>query len=176
LGGLFPGREGDERSLVRTLVESIPAALRELVVAGAVAAVVLPVYAYFWPKFNPVPLHRHFELDAPRVQQIVTNLLAVALTEELYFRGYLQTQLGDAFGVPAGLPIGPRLRAMVLPVVIASLLFALTHVTVEVTLARAVVFFPGLLFGAVRVWRGGIGAAVFLHAASNVFETWLEGH
>ena len=26
-----------------------------------------------------------------------------------------------------------------------------------------------------RVWRGGIGAAVFLHAASNVFELWLEG-
>ena len=64
---------------------------------------------------------------------------------------------------------------MALPVVLAALSFALTHLTVEVTVERAVVFFPGLLFGFVRVWRGGIGAAVFLHAISNMFETWLEG-
>jgi putative effector of murein hydrolase len=31
------------------------------------------------------------------------------------------------------------------------------------------------LFGLLRVWRGGIGAAVVLHAVSNLFERWLEG-
>jgi membrane protease YdiL (CAAX protease family) len=37
------------------------------------------------------------------------------------------------------------------------------------------VFFPSLLFGALRIWRGGIGAAVALHAIFNVFERYLEG-
>jgi membrane protease YdiL (CAAX protease family) len=174
LGGIFPGRAGDDRSLVRTVVESVPLALRELAVAAAVSLVVLPIYAYFWPLFNRAPAARHF-LDSLHTQSILTNLLAVALTEELYFRGYVLTRVADGLGVPRDLPLGPRLRAMAVPIVVTAALFALTHVTVEVTLPRAVVFFPGLLFGVVRVWRGGIGAAVFLHAISNVFENWLEG-
>lgn len=175
LGGIFPGRVGDDRSLVRAIVESIPSAFTELGAAVGIAAVVFPVYALCWPLFNTPPAVRHFVLDAARWKEILTNLLAVALTEEMYFRGYIQTRLGDAFGVPRGLSTGRRLRAMALPVILAAALFAITHVTVEVTLQRAVVFFPALLFGAVRVWRGGIGAAIFLHAISNVFELWLEG-
>ncbi len=175
LGGIFPGRAGDDRSLVRAVVESIPGAFTELGVAAGVAAVVLPVYALCWPLFNAAPAARHFVLDGARWKEILTNLLAVALTEEMYFRGFVQTRLGDAFGVAKDLALRPRLKAMTLPVIIAAALFAITHVTVEVTLQRAVVFFPALLFGYVRVWRGGIGAAVFLHAISNVFELWLEG-
>lgn len=175
LGGIFPGKAGDERSLVRAVVESIPLAVRELGVAAGVAAIVLPVYALCWPLFNTAPAVRHFTLDGTRWKEILTNLLAVALTEEMYFRGYLQTRLGDAFGVARDLALRPRLRAMAIPVIVTAALFALTHVTVEVTLQRAVVFFPAILFGFVRVWRGGIGAAVFLHAISNVFELWLEG-
>lgn len=214
LGGIFPGREGDERSLVRTLWEALPSALREIAVAVAVAAVVFPVYAYFWPRFNPVPGSRRFVLDAARWRDILTNLFAVALTEEMYFRGYVQTRVADALGVLRRVPIPATLATpetgsaalsarsdlaeapqatkgargiepartgivalvpMAMPVVITSALFALTHVLVKVTPARAAVFFPGLLFGAMRVWRGGIGAAVALHAMSNVFELWLEG-
>lgn len=175
LGGVFPGAAGDERSLVRTVWEAIPGALRELAVAALVAAVVLPVYAYFWPLFNRPPAVRHFALDAAHWRELLTNLLAVALTEELYFRGYVQTRLADALGVPQTREARGRLSVMLLPVALTAALFALTHMAVEVTAARAAVFFPGLLFGALRVWRGGIGAAVFLHAASNVFEAWLEG-
>jgi membrane protease YdiL (CAAX protease family) len=212
LGGIFPGKTGDDRSLVRAVVEGIPSALRELGVAAVVACVVLPIYAFFWPMFNHVPAARHFALDGSRMKEIVTNLLAVALTEEMYFRGYVQTRMGDAWGVtstartqavggtasenvatnapgplagdktsvapiePSASPdIAARLKAMAWPIVITSALFAITHVTVEVTVQRAVVFFPGLLFGVVREWRKGIGAAVFLHAISNVFELWLEG-
>ena len=189
LGGIFPGAEGDDRSLVRAVWEGIPGALRETAIAIAVAAVVLPVYAFFWPMFNRVPAARHFALDGEHARQIATHLFAIALTEEMYFRGFVQTRLGDAFGVVVTAPVvgAPResLRAiadrtlgnprLLAAIALASLLFAITHVTVEVTLARAVVFFPGLLFGVVRAWRGGIGAAVMVHAISNVFEQWLEG-
>lgn len=175
LGGIFPGAHGDSRSLVRAVIEGVPVALRELVVAMGCAAVILPVYAFFWPYVNPVPTARHFALDPQHIREIATNLLAVALTEEMYFRGWAQTRIADALGVPRDEPARKSPRRMALPVVIASVLFAITHVSVAVTAPRAAVFFPGLLFGALRVWRGGIGAAVFLHAISNVFEAWLEG-
>jgi membrane protease YdiL (CAAX protease family) len=175
LGGVFPGAQGDSRSLVRALIEGVPLALRELTVALAAAAVILPVYAYFWPLVNPTPPARHFALDPTHLREIATNLLAVALTEELYFRGFAQTRIADALGVPRDEPARKSLKRMAPAIALASVLFAVTHVTVAVTLPRAAVFFPGLLFGALRVARGGIGAAVFLHAMSNVFEGWLEG-
>jgi membrane protease YdiL (CAAX protease family) len=178
LEGLFPGAEGDPRSLVRTVWEGLPSALRETLLAAGLCLVVFPVYAWAWPLFNRPVGPRHFTLDAARWQELATQLLAVAFTEELYFRGYVLTRCLDAVGVPVG-PDGRvalgDLRRCVGPVVVTAALFAVTHVLVEPTVPRAVVFFPALLFGALRLWRGGIGAAVLLHAASNVFETWLEG-
>jgi len=174
--GVLPGAEGDRRSLVRALVESIPSALRECGIALAVAALVLPVYALAWPYFNHAVGPRRFVLDGTRGREIVTELLAVAFAEEVFFRGYVQTRLADAFGY-GNLSVNPRAhRAEAARVVVlTALLFALTHVVVAPTLPRAVVFFPGLLFGALRVWRGGVGAAIALHAACNLFERWLEG-
>ncbi|MEZ4391037.1 MAG: MrtC family glutamic-type intramembrane protease [Polyangiales bacterium] len=174
MGGLFPGRAGDPRSLLRTLWESIPEALREVAVALGVAAVVLPVYAYAWPYFNHPIGPRRLGLDGDRWRELATELLAVAFTEEVLFRGFVLTRLGDLLGERQLTLRSPR-PALVKAVVGSSALFALTHVVVEPTVPRAVVFFPGLLFGALRVWRGGVGAAVVLHALSNLFERWLEG-
>lgn len=172
--GVFPGRKGDARSLVRTLIEAVPSALREVGLAGAAALVVLPVYTALWPLFNRVPAARSFTLTPERWRELLTQVIAVAFTEELFFRGYVQTRLADAWGLRADDGRLP-LRAAAGPIVVASALFALTHVVVDPTVARAAVFFPGLLFGALRAWRGGIGAAVALHAAFNVWETYLEG-
>lgn len=174
--GVLPGREGDRRSLVRALIESVPTALRECGVAAAVGAVVFPLYALAWPLFNRAMGPRQFVLDAARWREIATELLAVAFAEEVFFRGYVQTRLADALGY-GDLSVNPRaqLPAAARVVTLTALLFALTHVVVAPTLPRAVVFFPALLFGALRVWRGGVGAAIVLHAASNLFERWLEG-
>ncbi len=172
LEGIFPGRAGDPRSLVRTLWEALPSALRELGVAGAVALVVLPVYTAAWPLINRPVAPRHFELNADRWREVATELLAVAFTEEMFFRGYVQTRVGDALGVSTARP-PPREAAKV--VAITAALFAFTHVVVDPTVARAAVFFPALLFGALRYARGGIGAAVALHAAFNLWERYLEG-
>ncbi len=172
LGGVFPGAEGDARSLVRTLWEALPSAGREVGFAGLVAVAVLPVYSLLWPLVNRQIGPRHFALDATRWREIATELLAVAFTEEMFFRGYVHTRLCDAFGLDNA---KPPARAMVRVVVLTSALFALTHVVVDPTVARAAVFFPGLLFGAVRWARGGVGAAIALHATFNLWERWLEG-
>ena len=52
--------------------------------------------------------------------------------------------------------------------------FALIHFASIPDPQRLAVFFPGLLFGWVRAWRGGIGAAMLLHAMSNVLAEMLE--
>lgn len=176
LDGLIPGRQGDPRSLPRSLVEAVPSALRELGVAALVAAVVLPVYALAWPLFNHPIGPRHLPFSRDPLATLLGEVVAVALTEELFFRGYLQTRVADALGLPEFTrtrrpPVADALRVLA----ITSALFALTHVIAEPGLGRAAVFFPSLLFGALRITRGGVGAAVALHAIFNVFERYLEG-
>jgi uncharacterized protein len=171
LEGIFPGAAGDSRSLVRTVWEALPSALRELGVAAAVALVVLPIYSAVWPLVNRPIAPRHFALDADRWREIATELLAVAFTEEMFFRGYVYTRVRDALGLVER----PSTRDAARVITITAVLFALTHVIVDPTVARAAVFFPALLFGALRYARGGIGAAVALHATCNLWERYLEG-
>ena len=176
LEGLIPGLQGDARSLPRALVEAVPSALRELGVAALVAAVVLPAYSLAWPLFNHPIGPRHLPFTHDPVATLLGEVVAVALTEELFFRGYVQTRVADALGLDGFTrsrkpPFADAARV----VLITSALFALTHVIAEPGLGRAAVCFPSLLFGAVRIGRGGIGAAVALHAIFNVFERYLEG-
>ena len=172
LDGLFPGAAGDPRSHVRPVIEALPSALRELGAAAVAAAVILPPYTLLWPMFNRPVGARH--LDASRLGELVVELLAVAFTEEFLFRGYVQTRLADALGWGAIDRSSPWRKALAVSA-LTALLFAATHVVVSPTAARAAVFFPGVIFGLLRVWRGGIGAAVALHAVFNLYERWLEG-
>jgi uncharacterized protein len=176
LEGLIPGLQGDARSLPRALVEAVPSALRELGVAALVAAVVLPAYSLAWPLFNRPIGPRHLPFTHDPLATLLGEVVAVALTEELFFRGYVQTRVADALGLDSFTRSRkPRFADAARVVLITSALFALTHVIAEPGLGRAAVFFPSLLFGAVRIGRGGIGAAIALHAIFNVFERYLEG-
>lgn len=98
------------------------------------------------------------------------QVLVVALPEELFYRGWLQTSL--ARGAPGrGVTVlGARLGRGFL---LTQVLFALGHL---VTLQpwRVGTFFPGLLFGWLRERTGGIWAPVAAHALSNLFLTTLE--
>jgi len=184
LGGIFPGAQGDERSLVRAIWESLPSAGKELGCAFLVGLIVFPIYALGWPLVNVPPAHRLLAIDGPHLQTLAINIFAVGLTEEMYFRGYVQTKFCDVLGLSPHedtkekdtfTSVLQALYRRAIPIVATAVLFAITHVTVQLTAARAATFFPALLFGAVRVWRRGIGAAIVLHAFSNVFEAWLEG-
>ena len=84
----------------------------------------------------------------------------------------MQTRLDDHFGRPSSklfLKLGVHPASLVLQ----ALLFALVHFVAIHNPARLAVFFPGLLFGVVRAWRGGVGAAIVLHALSNVYSDLL---
>ena len=177
LGGLLEPSTDDRPAgplglfdLLRALVRAIPSALSELSVALGVAAVVFPLYAvgYHWW----VEPHASFALALPPAlaSLVLAQLVVVALPEEAFFRGYLQTALGDSSA--------RRVRVLGVELalgawVVQAALFALVHFIVDPNPGRLAVFFPGLLFGWVRAWRGGIGAAIALHALSNLYSEIL---
>lgn len=172
LGGLL---DPEPLSAARLLRESLQATL----VATAVACVILPPfwwgYVHWFSPEGPFVWQRALD-GATQGGGIVgwlnlclVHLLVVALPEEAFFRGYLQTALTDQFSGRSSF----LFRAS-WAIVIASLLFALGHLATTPIVGRLAVFFPSLLFGALRVQTKGIGASIVLHAQCNVFSALLN--
>jgi len=101
--------------------------------------------------------------------EIVGQVVIIALPEEAFYRGYLQSRLDDVWHPRfriAGAHLGPG-------VVLASVIFALGHVATIHQPARLAVFFPALVFGWLRARTGGVGASIAYHALCNVFSEAL---
>ncbi|AKQ67359.1 CAAX amino terminal protease family protein [Myxococcus hansupus] len=100
---------------------------------------------------------------------VVDQLLVVALPEEFFYRGYLQTRLRDAW--PQGRKfLGGRLGPAFW---LTALLFALGHLAIFQAW-RLSVFFPALIFGWMRERTGTVIGAALFHAACNLFVRFLE--
>jgi membrane protease YdiL (CAAX protease family) len=114
----------------------------------------------------------HFHLDPPRVETLneaFGQLVIIALPEEAFYRGYLQSRLDDAWAPRwrvLGAQIGPGLF-------VGAAIFALGHFATIREPARLAVFFPALLFGWLRARTGGVGASVAFHALCNIFSETL---
>jgi membrane protease YdiL (CAAX protease family) len=138
-------------------------------------AVVLSVLAFgpfflgwraFWHPHGPFAL-RFSPMEA--LNEVFGQLVIIALPEEAFYRGYLQSRLDDALPWRArmlGASVGPGL-------LVASLVFALGHFATIREPTRLAVFFPSLLFGWLRARTGGIGAGVAFHASCNLFSEIL---
>ncbi len=113
----------------------------------------------------------HLRLPPEFVRLAAAEVLVVALPEEFFFRGYLQERLREAWPDARKL-----LGAPILPVVVASALFALTHLAVQGNPGTLAVFFPGLVFGWMRATTGSVLAGTLFHALCNLYmETLLLG-
>jgi len=101
---------------------------------------------------------------------VAYHVFFVAVPEEFFYRGYLQTRLNEVFPrrfLVAGIPFGHGLW-------IAALLFAFGHSLVELRWWHFATFFPGLLFGLLRERTGGVTAGALCHAGCNVLVTMLD--
>jgi hypothetical protein len=101
------------------------------------------------------------------MQAFVYAYLIVALSEELLFRGFIQTRLNAAFGRPRrffGIPWGWGL-------VIAAGMFGLWHAAAQPAAPSwpQVLWtaFAGLLLGMIREKAGGVAAPALLHGVLN---------
>lgn len=95
---------------------------------------------------------------------VLIHLGLVAYPEESFFRGYLLPRLNQRFGTPRrlfGVAVGRGL-------VLSALAFALLHPILIPGPHRLLVFFPALLFGWLATSQRALGAAILVHAGSNV--------
>ena len=170
LGRVVDAGEGHDDGILRALRSAAPSGLREVGFALGLAALVFPPFVvgfYFWHQ----PTHA-FALSAPGdlASFVLGQLLMVALSEEAFFRGFVQTRLHDAWK-PNRTLFGAQLNVKVL--VVQAALFALVHLATGLQVARLATFFPGLVFGWMRAKRGGIGASLVFHALCNVLAEFL---
>jgi uncharacterized protein len=138
--------------------------------AFALAALTFPPFFIGWKLYWAPSMKFSLEVGPIAVlNAIVGQLAVIALPEEAFYRGYLQTRLGDAFVRKVrvfGATYGPE-------ILVASLVFALGHVATIRNPGRLAVFFPALLFGVLRATTGGIGAGLAYHALCNLFSEAL---
>jgi len=139
-------------------------------------ATVLPLFAlayHFWLRHGCAILYRalgsHWQifLRCPRPivpslrlppefpVTMLSQLLVVALPEEFFFRGFLLGRLCETMTKPKAL-------------VASALIFAVGHYLVTFQPAALAVFFPGLLFGLLRLTTGSILAGTLFHATCNL--------
>ena len=100
---------------------------------------------------------------------VLNMLLMVAIPEEIFYRGYVQSELHicdkrtiNLFGVKAGMSF-----------LIVNVLFAAGHLIVLPDIARLAVFFPGLVFSWLRERDDNIAGSVVFHWLSDVLSFFL---
>jgi hypothetical protein len=110
-----------------------------------------------------------FKLPPRFGEWVIDQLFVVALPEEFFYRGYMQSRLRDAW--PGGRHfLGARLGKAFW---VTALLFALGHLAIFQAW-RLSVFFPALLFGWMRERTGSVVGAALFHAACNLYVHVLE--
>lgn len=113
--------------------------------------------------------HFSFRLPPRFSEWVIDQLFVVALPEEFFYRGYMQTRLRDAW--PGGrLVLGARLGPAFW---LTAVLFALGHLAIFQAW-RLSVFFPALLFGWMRERSGTVVGSALFHASCNLFVHILE--
>jgi uncharacterized protein len=156
--------------LLPAAIEWHKLALRALKAVGWCALCALlcfPPYWFLYLQLWHPPSNFHWA--APSFDALLGHLFAVALPEELFFRGYCQTALDDAFERRIwvfGARLGPG-------VALASVVFAIGHILADPLPGRLSVFFPSLVFGWLRARTGGVGAPILFHTSCNLLAATL---
>lgn len=134
-------------------------ALLEAAVAAALTLVPLTVVVYLgwpgrtWPR----------DLSFPAVMAFASSGLVAAVSEEVFFRGWVQTMLARR--------VHPALA-----VVAASALFALSHLVFRSDPFYLLTFFPGLVMGWLRLRHGDVAPAMLYHLLGNLWAIWFFPH
>ncbi|MGH7899478.1 MAG: CPBP family glutamic-type intramembrane protease, partial [Candidatus Binatia bacterium] len=132
----------------------------------ALGALLLVFYGLAHVAVSSLVLHQTF---APRMparlgRDLVVELLAVGIPEEVFFRGYLQNRWNRLLGRPwriLGAPLG-------LGLLVQAVAFACCHVA-SGDWWRLSVFFFALLAGWLRERSGSIFPGAAYHAVANVW-------
>jgi membrane protease YdiL (CAAX protease family) len=149
----------------RTVLLSIGAlaALFIMTIALQIVALNLP-----WIEVPPVDQSRFNPLDGNLVVFLLLVVLAwttIAFGEEMFYRAFLITQLGDVFQKSK---LGTALA-----LIASSIIFGFAHV-VEGPLGVANTFFMGLIFGAIYLRTGrNLWVTIIAHGLANTIRFYM---
>ncbi|NOY52272.1 MAG: CPBP family intramembrane metalloprotease [Deltaproteobacteria bacterium] len=141
--------------------------LRRSIGTGLLVSVLLLVPYFLLYRFWIGKPSLHFgngHETARWLKMCLYQFTVIALPEEFYFRGYLQTRLNRIWGRPHhlfGAPFGPGL-------IVTSLIFMFFHLLLAVNLWNVGIFFSALVFGWLREKTDSIIAPILFHALSNI--------
>lgn len=112
----------------------------------------------------------HWRIPEGFLVLALSQVLVVAVPEEVFFRGYLMARFEERWpsrrrwwGAPVGWPL-----------LLSSLLFGLGHFLVDFQPARLAVFFPALAFGWMRSRSGSVAPGAVFHALCNLLSEVLH--
>jgi uncharacterized protein len=137
--------------------------------ALGLAAIFLPPFWFGFVWWWRIRVPFHAAALSSLGNDVLGQLLVIALPEEAFYRGYLQSALDEVWRPRwrvLGADIGPGL-------LLASALFAAGHLCTEFNAGRLAVFFPALVFGWLRSRTRGVGAGIVFHALCNLFASYL---
>jgi membrane protease YdiL (CAAX protease family) len=143
--------------------------LRSLLLFALAAVTIFPIFLIlahvyqtqiFGLHFNPKGFHWKWET-------VAVQLILVALPEEFFFRGYLQTMLATRFSKRFRL-FGLELFDVPVAVPLTCVIFAFSHSVITLRWWQFAIFFPSLVFGWLREKTGGLVAPILFHALSNL--------
>lgn len=134
--------------------------------AGLASLFLFPPFAAGYLLYHTTFLNQTFRFHLPDGFLAVSfyQLVYVGLSEELFFRGYLQSRLDQIF------PPFVQIRGVLVGggLIAASLLFAVGHFWIDGSWTRLSVFFPSLVFGWLRAGTGSVLAPALFHGLSNI--------
>lgn len=163
LGGLVLPGALDRRRLVKSMLSALGWAV-------LFAAIFFVPFYFGWRHYWHIKGTFHLRLHGSEaLNEIFGQLVIIALPEEAFYRGYLQSRLDEALPRRVrllGAEIGPA-------VLVTSLIFAIGHFLTIHAPERLAVFFPSLVFGFLRSRTKGIGAGLAFHAMCNLFSETL---
>lgn len=112
----------------------------------------------------------HWRLPDGFLVLALSQILVVAIPEEIFFRGYLMERFEERW------PSRRRLwgAAVGWPLLLSSVLFGLGHFLVDFQPARLAVFFPALAFGWMRSRSGSVAPGAVFHALCNLLSEVLH--
>ncbi len=162
LGGLFEPETIEPKRVVRD-------ALRAVGWAVLLGALLFPPFIIAYGKLWAPQRAFVWRLPPDWFDRVAGQVLVIALPEEAFFRGFLQSALDGRLRARYRLfdaELGPGL-------LVSAAIFAVGHVLTVPQPGRLAVFFPALVFGWLRARTGGIGAGLAFHAACNLLSTML---
>lgn len=135
---------------------------------GACALIIGAAFLAIWLLTGlnlPIPLKPAIAGQNGWLSWLLYQFLYVAVAEEVFFRGYVQTNVMEVLERIGRISPARRRGATI---VVSAACFAVAHVVVQGQVISSLTFFPGLVMAWLFLRTGSLLAPILLHGLANI--------